>query len=132
MTTTVARTLEPADLSSLPGYQQATLVMRWSWLEFDRPVPLLQRREIEVGDVVQSSHGYELHVTEVRTTQHPVTGHINDSVWIKGRLHSADNPTTRTEQSPGAIPLLERNGVRFGNVVGAAGVQSATKEGDTQ
>lgn len=85
-----------------------THVVRWSGITFTAPVPLIPRRCVKVGDVVMSSHGYTLLVTQV----------INDPgyevVQIGGRLHASQTGALHTERHAGSIPLLERQGVVFG------------------
>ncbi len=85
----------------------ATFVTQWSHFQFDRPVPLVDRRDLEVGDVVASSHYGAASVERVHTseslTSTDLVGrpHLNKTVqiWLSGGAH-------RTEASEGQIPLL--------------------------
>lgn len=95
------------------SYRDATLVARWSHIDFDYPVPLVQRTDLHPGDLVQSSHGYRLYITSVRFPV--ISGPAG--VSLRGRLHSAENDIERNENHSGSIPLLARGGFEW-NVPG--------------
>lgn len=97
----------PTDLD-----QFDTLVARWSRINFARPIPLVDRWDIRPGDLVQSSHGIRFRVKLVHRTRHPRTGDRNASVMLKGTLHDDSGPVW-AESYPGAIPLIERAGIRY-------------------
>lgn len=94
-----------------------TLVGRWSCANFDRPVPLVDRRGLVPGDVVYSSHYGEQVVSEVQTTEL-----ANTTLGVGGRPALA--PTVglvfgngRTERYEGSVPLLaSADRTRYGNV----------------
>lgn len=98
----------------IPTYERKahhhTFVATWSHIHFDRPVPLVMRREIQPGDLVQSSHGYKLYVTKVRFK----AGDQNYSVTLAGEIHGKGGKE-RSEIADGhaTIPLIERDGVNF-------------------
>lgn len=94
-----------------------TLVGRWSGANFDRPVPLVDRRGLVPGDVVYSSHYGEQIVADVKTTEL-----ANTTRGVGGQPALA--PTVglvfgdgRTERHEGSMPLLaSADGTRYGNV----------------
>lgn len=94
-----------------------TLVGRWSCANFDRPVPLVDRRGLVPGDVVYSSHYGEQVVREVQTREEP-----NATRGVGGP--PALVPTVglvfgngRTERYEGSMPLLaSADGTRYGNL----------------
>lgn len=89
------------------SHLDATHVTRWSHINFDRPVPLVQRRDLAPGDKVMSSHGFAIYITEV---------HFEPGwtvVALKGTTHRPDGHPWN-ERYEGAMPLLERDDVVFG------------------
>ena len=46
-----------------------TLVVRWSHHDYAQPVPLVCRYEVEVGDVIDSSHYGKVKVIDIQRTQ---------------------------------------------------------------
>lgn len=81
----------------------ARYVTGWSGITFDRPVPLIRRRDVHVGDLVQSSHGYRGVISEATTRG---SGPGTTSLTIE--LHRAGSGVFRTEHYPGdsTIPVL--------------------------
>lgn len=94
------------------GHLSSTWVVKWSHVVFDQPVPLIPRREVQVGDVVMSSHGIALRVGEVGV--HRVDGRVTQ-VRLRGGHRTGGRQFHTEQQDGGSIPLLERNGVVFGN-----------------
>jgi hypothetical protein len=87
----------------LPPFEMVT---EWSHIKFDRPVPLVPRTMLRPGDIVQSSGGYRLLLTEVRITRHPITLEFNRSVYIAGHVHAQPENQLRSEIFDGPIPVL--------------------------
>lgn len=81
------------------------MVVEWSQITFDPPVPLVRRDQVYPGDVVQSSHGYRLLITEV---QLPKSREDGAHVGFTGHLHGDPGAPTTTERYPrgSLIPLL--------------------------
>lgn len=104
------------------SYRDATLVSRWSHIDFDHPVPLISRTDLHPGDLVQSSFGYRLYITSVRF---PMVSRATTT--IRGRVHSADNDHEQMEAFDGSIPLLARGGFEW-NVPGEPAVVPLTAD----
>lgn len=94
-------------------HRDAIHVVRWSGINFDFPVPLIQRRDLQPGDVIQSSHGYKLYVTRIKFR---CTTNADQALWLEGGLHGDPEGINRPENSPAIswVPLLSRGGVTFG------------------
>jgi hypothetical protein len=80
------------------------LVRDWSHIKFDRPVPLVPRGEVRVGDHVQSGHGYTGCVVEASTR-----GEGPGTTRLVLELHTRGSGVTRSEEYPAdsVIPVLE-------------------------
>lgn len=87
------------------SHLDATHVVKWSHITFDRPVPLIPRRHVKVGDKVMSSHGFAMIVSRV------IAADTHSVVQIESTLGGGHRHVERYE---GSIPLLERNGIVYG------------------
>lgn len=80
-----------------------TLVARWAGTNFTNPVPLVDRRDLEVGDIVYSSFGRYGRIERIHKSESPTSQdlygrpHLNRTVqfWLEGG---------HTEASEGNIP----------------------------
>lgn len=87
-----------------------TLVTRWSHHDFDRPLPLVPRHSIEVGDIIDSSHYGKVEVIEVQRTAHPEPHHSVG--WVMTRPGEPPMPGfVWVERYPGdsTVPLYEKH-----------------------
>lgn len=90
-------------------------VTSWSHWKFDQPTPLYRRDAIQPGDVVASSHGYNLLITSVRVSDHPegsteLRGIIVSRDHVGGTFTWSGPAVERNEIYPNAdtIPVLAR------------------------
>lgn len=107
------------------------VTQEWAHIRFDPPVPLVRRDECRPGDIVQSSHGYKLHLTRVRVNTNP-----GGSTYFWGELHNPGSGFVRSELYDGhlTMPLLHRGPGRFtgqpyGGPVGDRGVDYHLTDG---
>lgn len=98
---------------TLEATRWPVLVTQWSQACFTRPVPLIDRRDLEVGDVVWSSHYGECIVRSVRVKRKANTTLLSGKPALHRTVH-IQYSRGRSEASAGTIPLLERNGITFG------------------
>jgi hypothetical protein len=102
------------------GYPQ---VMTWSNINFDRPVPLVPRSEVAVGDTIQSSHGYRGVVAKAETR-----GIGAGTTTFVVELHRRGSGVTRSESYAAdlTIPVLAFAGQQ--HVVLVRTLQTGTAE----
>lgn len=87
---------------SVPAIETTT---EWSHIRFGRPVPLVRRDELKLGDLVQSSHGYKGVVADINVNPHP-----EGTVYLNLELHCNGSGVFQSEIYPRSttIPLLHR------------------------
>jgi hypothetical protein len=78
-----------------------TVVRYWSGMKLANPATLVRLSDLRPGDVVQSSHGYRLHITSATVS--------GSTSALRGTLHTPDGPE-RTERNDAhlLIPVYER------------------------
>lgn len=87
----------------VPG---ASFVQTWAGFMFDRPVPVMRRRNIQPGDIVLLPSGKSMRVTDV-------TAHRDsDRFDLVGETDGDGSPGF--DDSNWKLPVMERNGHRFG------------------
>lgn len=87
-----------------PALDEYEMVTEWSHVTFDRPVWLVPRGQVRIGDLVHSSHGYKGVVTDVATRG--TVGPGTTTITIE--LHRAGSGIKRSESYPAdsTIPVL--------------------------
>lgn len=106
------RTTQPGT-PVLEATRWPVLVTQWNGATFTRPVPLIDRRDLEVGDVVYSSHYGECIVLSVRVKPKANTTLLSGKPALHRTVHLGYS-RGRSEASAGTIPLLSRHGVHYG------------------
>lgn len=92
------------------------MTTEWSQMKFAKPVPLVPRSQVQVGDYVQSSHGYSGLVVEALAIG-------TDTMKLTLELHRRGSGVLRSEHYPKdtTIPVLD-----FGH----GRIPTATEEAD--
>lgn len=117
---TVYAVAHPVGEPTAEARRYSTLVARWSHVSFTRPVPLIDRRDVEPGDVVYSSHYGAREVRAVHTTEvaNTTIGHGGPPALLPTvQFDFLIGGTLRTERYDGTIPVLVRgsDGHQFGS-----------------
>lgn len=83
------------------------IATEWSHITLPGPTPLVRRDSLQVGDYVQSSHGYKGYVVTADTRG---TGEHGGTTYLTLELHAPGSGVRQMEAYPAdtRIPLLKR------------------------